>query len=189
MIPPCGYERRKDPKKVRAALLDAAAVLICDQGLARMTVDAVARAAGVTKGGLFHHFASRQELIDGVLDEMMAHAGETLAELMAADPDPHGRFTRALLDGIFGDHRMNETVSSRALCLAMLADPNLQQRWAEWIARQVAEHAATDDNVPCAIVRLATDGIWLSSLHQGEGPPPVDAEVRAALTAMTRASP
>ena len=67
--------------------------------------------------------------------------------------------------------------------------PELQQRWANWIAGRVERHTATDGNVPCRIVRLATDGIWLSSLHDADAPPPVPNDVRAALIAMTRASP
>lgn len=190
MIPPqIGYERRKDPLKVRAALIDAATTMIAEQGLARLTVEAVAKAAGVTKGGLFHHFPTKQALIDGVLDEVIANADRTLDALMADDPEHHGRFTRALLRGVFDDHRANDSVSSRTLCLAMLADPALQQRWAAWIASRVVRHAATDDNQACAIVRLATDGIWLSSLHDVDSPPPISDDMRAALVAMTRAGP
>ncbi|MES2339078.1 MAG: TetR/AcrR family transcriptional regulator [Pseudomonadota bacterium] len=189
MLPPIGLERRKEPHKVRAALVDATAMLIADQGLARVTIDAVARAAGVTKGGLFHHFPSKQHLIDGVLAEMLAFADETIDAEMAADPEPHGRFTRAYLNGVFADHRMGGTVRTRTLCLAMLADPLLQSTWARWVEGRVARHAATDDTPVCALVRLAADGAWLASLRDPENPPPVSREVRDTLTGLTRPDP
>ena len=184
-----GYERKKDPAKVRAALIDATSKLIADRGLARLTVDAVAKAAGVTKGGLFHHFATKQALIDGVLDMMIANADADMDAAMAGDPEPHGRFTRALLNAIFGDRPVDDYASSRTLCLAMLSDPALQQRWASWIAARIERHADTDDNIQCAIARLAADGLWLSSLHDADARPPITDDVRAALIAMTRASP
>ena len=56
MLSPTGYERRKEPEKVRAALIAATASIIAEHGLGKLTVDGVARAAGVIKGGLFHHF-------------------------------------------------------------------------------------------------------------------------------------
>lgn len=184
-----GCERRKDPQKVRFALIEAAAAMIAEQGLARVTIAAVAEAAGVTKGGLFHHFSSKQALIDGVLDLLFANADARLDALMADDPDPRGRFTRALLNSVFGDFRVNDRISSRALCLALLADPALQRRWANWMASRIECHAETDDNVSCRIVRLAADGIWLSSLHNIDALPSIADDVRAELIAMTRASP
>lgn len=154
-----------------------------------MTVDAVAKAAGVTKGGLFHHFPSKQALIDGVLDAMIETVDATVDGLIAADPEPHGRFTRSLLHAVFADRTVPGVASSRTLCLAMLADPVLQQRWAGWIAARITRHSDTDDNLGCAIVRLAIDGVWLSSLHNVESAPPIPDAVKHALIAMTRAGP
>lgn len=185
----CGYERKKDPAKVRADLIDATAAIIAEQGLGRVTVEAVAKAAGVTKGGLFHHFPSKQALIDGVLDLMTADHELTVFALMADDSEPHGRFTRAMLASLFKNIQVGDAIPARTLCLAMLGDPILQQRWASWVATQVQLHAQTDDNVPCAIVRLAADGVWLSSLHAGAAPPAMDGAVHRALVAMTRAGP
>ena len=186
MLPPIGYERRKEPEKVRAALIAAAAQLIAERGLPRLTVDAVARAAGVTKGGLFHHFPTKQDLVRGVLGAMVEFADATIDAQMATDPEPHGRFTRAYLDGVFADHRLDGVTSSRTLCLAMLADPDLQDGWSGWVEGRVAIHAETDDNPACALVRLAADGAWLNSLQHPDPPPPLPAEVHDMLMDLTR---
>lgn len=189
MLPPNAYERKKDPEGVRSAIIDATMVLLAEKGLARLTTNDVARAAGVTKGGLFHHFPTKDALIDGVLETMMAFATEQMALTMADDPEPHGRFTRAYLNGQFVCRQIRESLSPRALCLSMIADPQLQVRWAKWVDEQVRRHAATDDNPRCAIVRLAADGIWLSTLRSPDEMPAVDPAVRSALEDMTRASP
>ncbi len=186
---PTGYERRKAPEKVRAALIDAAAALIAEHGLSRLTIDAVARAAGVTKGGLFHHFPSKDALVQGVLDAMIAFVDEVTASKMAIDSEPHGRFTRAYLDNVLVDHRLNGTVSSRALCLATLADPAIQAIWTDWVAGRVERHAETDDNPACALVRLAADGAWLNSLRDADGAKALTPELMTRLVAMTRSSP
>lgn len=187
--PPTAYERKKDPEGVRAAILDAAIALLAEKGLQRLTIDAVASAAGVTKGGLFHHFPNKDALIEGVLESMIAFAEASIDEEMPQDPEPHGRFTRAYLNGVFVKRCIRGSVSSHALCLSMIADFDLQNRWAAWVEREVRRHAATDDNVGCAVVRLAADGIWLSTMRAPDGVADVSAEVRAALIAMTRASP
>lgn len=170
---------------MRAALLDATVALIAEQGLAKVTVDAVARAAGVTKGGLFHHFASKQDLIDGVLADMLANAEAAIAAAMAADPEPHGRFTRAYLNGVLGKYASDAAAISKTMCVAMLGDPQLQGGWSDFVAGHVARNAETDGNPACALVRLAADGIWLASLTNSERPPPVPDDVRDALIALT----
>lgn len=190
MLPPAALQdRRKDPLKLRAALLDATAAIIAEQGLARVTVDAVARRAGVTKGGLFHHFPSKQALIDGVADRMIATADETVDAQMAVDTEPRGRFTRALMNCVSRQDADAEIASARVLCLALLADPALQERWARWIAGRLERHADTDGGTSCAIVRLACDGLWLSSLQGSGNAQPLDPAVKAAMLAMTRDGP
>lgn len=48
-------------------LLDVAAQTLRDQGMAGLTLDAVAKEAGVGKGGLLHHFPSKDALVEAVL--------------------------------------------------------------------------------------------------------------------------
>ena len=177
--------RRKDPIRNRAALIEAATAVIVEQGLAKLTVDAVAKAAGVTKGGLFHHFASKDDLIQGVLSEMLESGERQIEAAMAADPEPHGRFTRAYLNGVCGEREMAENATSRALCVAMLGDPTLSDSWCNGVAEKVKLHADTDDNTRCAVVRLAADGIWLNSLARPNDPVPVCDDVKSSLMALT----
>ncbi len=186
---PSAYERRKDPEGVRSALIDAAARMIAEKGLNRLTIDAVAKAAGVTKGGLFHHFATKDDLIQGVQNAMIDIADATISAAMAADPEPHGSFSRAYLMGVMSRPTIIEDLPTHTLCMAMLADPKLQDDWFDWVGRQVDRYATTDDNPSCALVRLAADGIWLNSLRLGGMPPPVSPDVVAALVALTHPSP
>jgi AcrR family transcriptional regulator len=76
------YTRSKQPELVRRALLDHAAKLAVEQGLAAVTVQAVSDAAGVTKGGFTHHFPSKQALIDTVFHELLEKLGHDLDRRM-----------------------------------------------------------------------------------------------------------
>ncbi len=51
-----GYKRKKQPELVKSQLIDAAIEIASRNGLANITVQAVADLAGVTKGGFLHHF-------------------------------------------------------------------------------------------------------------------------------------
>lgn len=60
------------PDATRAKLLDAAFAEIHRHGFQAASLNHIVAAAGVTKGGLFHHFSGKQALGYAVLDEVIA---------------------------------------------------------------------------------------------------------------------
>ena len=64
------------PPSARERMLRAARDLILSRGFAAMTVDSVCSAAGVTKGGFFHHFGSKDGLGEAVLAQFWQDAAE-----------------------------------------------------------------------------------------------------------------
>jgi AcrR family transcriptional regulator len=73
-------------RRTIAALLDAGRDLMTEAGYAAVTVDDVTARAGVAKGAFYHHFRSKQALLDAVVDRLQ---GEIADELRAdRRPDP-----------------------------------------------------------------------------------------------------
>jgi AcrR family transcriptional regulator len=71
----------------RAALLDEATVLFAERGYAGTSLEDVASASRVTRGAVYHHFASKQALFEAVLDLQEERATtEILAAATAANP-------------------------------------------------------------------------------------------------------
>ena len=69
--------RAKSRTDVRAQLLDAAVNVIRAKGYSAATVDDICRSAGVTKGGFFHHFESKEELaVSAVFDAALPKADQ-----------------------------------------------------------------------------------------------------------------
>jgi TetR/AcrR family transcriptional repressor of nem operon len=66
--------RTQNSSETRAKLLDAARDVIRTKGYAGSTVDDICAAAGVTKGGFFHHFDSKEELGIAALERFGAMA-------------------------------------------------------------------------------------------------------------------
>ncbi|KSB87772.1 hypothetical protein AS593_17850 [Caulobacter vibrioides] len=179
------YNRPKQPEQVRRALLEAAVALAEEQGLGGITVQAVADRAGVTKGGLFHHFGSKQALIDAVFDFMLEQMEETLDRLMAQDEGGYGAFTRAYVISTFECCDM--ALSGQALTISMVPAPALRRRWRPWTAARLIRHADTDSNPRLHVVRLAADGYWFARvLHDGDPGSETPEALQARLIAMTR---
>jgi AcrR family transcriptional regulator len=68
MLEPVRAERA-DAARNRATILVAAEALVAERGAQCVTMDQVARAAGVGKGTLFRHFGDRCGLMRALLDE------------------------------------------------------------------------------------------------------------------------
>ncbi|MCS4503556.1 hypothetical protein KBTX_00742 [wastewater metagenome] len=174
----------------RERLLLAAARLVREQGVRHLTLAAVAREAGVSKGGLIYHFPSKEAL----LGAMVAH----LLTVTEAGIDAHretdtgaGSWTRGYLAtcspperGEHPDNRMAAAVLAAGAGAPALLDP-IRERQPAWRA------ALADDGIDAVdamVVRLAADGLWMNDLF---ALPALDADERAAvmarLAAMTEA--
>ena len=160
------HTRRKQPEQVRRAILDCANRLIAERGAAELSIQAVADAAGVSKGGVFHHFPNRQALIFAMLQDLLEQSSDQIDALMAADPVPHGRFTRAYVQMILMDDDPDQIRACTALMQVTLFDPETCILWTNWLNSRLAEHAATDGDPALELVRLAADGTWLTARTQ-----------------------
>lgn len=178
--------RKKQPELVRSQLLEATAEIIASHGLAAVTLDAAARLAGVSKGGLLHHFPSRQALIEGVFKEITRRFEENIDRLAAADPEPRGRFSRAyLLAAVLPGDPFLESRLLGAWALVMGERPELAAYWRDWLSGQIRRHGEDENSVPGRLVRYAADGLWLAE-GTGSGGAPEDQ--RAVIEALLKIS-
>ncbi|MDN3453008.1 MULTISPECIES: TetR/AcrR family transcriptional regulator [unclassified Psychrobacter] len=158
------YKRKKQPAFVRRSLLDQAGRITLEQGLSKVTFQAVADAAGVTKGGVMHHFATKNALMLEVFHDAMAKFEAEVSTAMANDPVKYGSFTRAYIDATIslGEKGQEEFDNQATLYVLMLGDSELRELWAKWSNEQLKKHAATDHTETLCMARLVADGIWLS---------------------------
>lgn len=158
------YKRKKQPEVIRRALLDQAARITLEQGLSKVTFQAVADAVGVTKGGVMHHFATKNALILEVFNDAMAKFEAEVDAAMAKDPVRYGSFTRAYIDATIslGEKGHKEFDNQATLYVLMLGDSEMRELWAQWANEQLKKHEATDNTETLCMVRLVADGIWLS---------------------------
>jgi AcrR family transcriptional regulator len=75
-----------------AALVAAARELFAKDGYETTSLDAVAAAAELTKGAVYHHFASKSELFAAVFQQEAVNLGEVVAAAYARKRDPWRAF-------------------------------------------------------------------------------------------------
>jgi AcrR family transcriptional regulator len=160
------------PKSKRAAIIEAACQVVLAEGGEGLTLEAAARLAGVSKGGLLYHFPSKEALIIGMIEQLCLTFEEALERELVADAGPlAGRwlraYVRASLSGVSAEH----SAVSAALLAAVSSNPALlaplRERFDRWQAQAAGDGI---DPAMASVVRFAVDGVWLAELF-GFAPP------------------
>ena len=165
-------------------LLDAAQTVVLQGGAASITLDAVAAEAGVSKGGLLHHFPSKEKLIEAMVVRIVAEWRQDVMEAIEAQPHGPGRVARAFLAMSFEDHPDFADCVRRStvvLLTALTANPKLVQPLRD-VYRELETLIANDGLKPGygEAVLSAIDGLWFSKIF---GTRDVSAERSAAIRA------
>jgi AcrR family transcriptional regulator len=80
----------------REKLLVAARALFAERGYADVGTEEVVRAAGVTRGALYHHFRDKQDLFRAVVEKLEQETVEKIASAAFSEADPWLRQQTAL---------------------------------------------------------------------------------------------
>lgn len=78
---------KEETQQTRRNILDAAVQVFFDQGIARTTLEDIARAAGVTRGAIYWHFQNKADLINAVHAEVNLPMEEVLYRILDAPGD------------------------------------------------------------------------------------------------------
>ncbi|MEM8707927.1 MAG: TetR/AcrR family transcriptional regulator [Actinomycetota bacterium] len=168
---------RPAPQQARAAktrlkLLDAAATVVRRDGISAMTLARVAEEAGVSKGGLLHHFGSKDELVTGLLDQTLADASSGLDDLTGGDE--RGAFAKAYLEYVRRPDEHQADAATAVFAAAAAGDGELGPAadvFAAWQHRLMHEDGL--DPALGLLARIVGDGLWLIDLF-GLGRPSED---------------
>jgi len=174
-------------------LLDAAEAVVVRQGISNLTLDAVAAEAGMSKGGLLHHFRTKDRLVEALVVRSAENWRACYLEAYGRTPEGPGRMARALLSYCLSDAQgWTDQLrhSSSAVFAALAQNPSLIEPMRAVYSdlhRRIAE-----DGLPPGVgeaIAAAIDGLWLDWVL---GLAPVNQEVvvrvRIALEDMLRRS-
>ncbi|MGP3536032.1 TetR/AcrR family transcriptional regulator [Microbacterium sp. RD1] len=175
------------PPRARESVLDAFAQILAADGERAATMDATARAAGVSKGGLLYHFASKEALEAGLIERMELLAGEDVAEMSESPEGPVAAFVRTSLNtgtpldlAIVAVSRLAQNGNAAAVA----ALRRIRELWEDTIRPH------TRDETALQLVMLVSDGLYFNNaLAVGSVPGPTpSADELDALIALVRSA-
>ncbi|MBV7405096.1 TetR family transcriptional regulator [Enterobacter sp. ENT03] len=92
---------KEDALKTRQLLIDTAIITFSQQGFASTSLDDIARAAHVTRGAIYWHFANKAELFNAIWDEQLP-VREKIASKIRLHPDASAEtiLRESLIEGL-----------------------------------------------------------------------------------------
>ncbi|GAA2119269.1 TetR/AcrR family transcriptional regulator [Actinomadura napierensis] len=118
--------REQYVESTRAALLEAGRRHFTERGFADVSAEEVVRAAGLTRGALYHHFAGKQGLFEAVFEEAEDRAAARVAAAIGgAGDDPWRR-------GVEGIRAFLEICSEPAHRQIVLLQGPIALGWQRW---------------------------------------------------------
>ncbi len=161
--------REEYTEATRRALLESAAEAFVDRGFADASLDDIARAARLTKGALYHHFAGKQDLFRAVFEEVESEMIEAIRQAASDETDPWQQMLAGI--GAF----LDACLMPRYRRIALEEGPTALG-WDKW--RQIDEHYSLA-LVRAPLARLLRLGVLRAQ--------PLDLMARVLLAALTEA--
>ena len=162
----------KDSSATRLGILAAAVETLHRGGVEAFTLEAVAQRAGVVKGLILYHYASRSRLLQAAASQIAESRTAAITRVLSSASGT------AALDACWEElRRQAEDGTARAwlsLCAAGLIDRSANNGGFEAAARDALIDgcaAALASGVPLADVRDAYDALWLALLEVTEKQP------------------
>jgi AcrR family transcriptional regulator len=148
----------------RNHILDIAAQIASDTGAAQVTIDAVAKRAGISKGGVMYHFHTKDDLLRALVDRVtqvaQARAIETEAKLGA---HAYPVLETLIAEGLRNDPAENTLYSG--LLGAIANNPKLATPAADAYRSIYERLTSMNEMAPNALViALALDGLLFLKL-------------------------
>ncbi len=113
------------------ALISAARGLFGERGYAEVGTEEIVRAAGVTRGALYHHFGGKQDLLEAVYEEIEAETTQQVATVVLGS-----QMTSPLAAMRAGIEVFLESCSEQEVQRIVLHDAPAVLGWERW--REIA---------------------------------------------------
>ena len=160
--------RRSSGVETKELILDATREVAVKYGVSQLTIDAVAEAAGVSKGGVLYHFPSKKSLITALMQQYVDHLSQELETALSHQKGKSYPLVRAFIEWFRksnGIEPENRTWGA-AIFAVQAFDLSLMeplQSWYRSLFQRIRDSIGDKNRTAEAV--LAVEGLFMLSLY------------------------
>ncbi|KWX19952.1 MULTISPECIES: TetR family transcriptional regulator KstR2 [Mycolicibacterium] len=170
------------PASRRDELLDLAATMFAERGLKATTVRDIADSAGILSGSLYHHFKSKEQMVEEVLKDFLDWLFARYQQIVDTEPTPLGKLKGLFMASFEAiEHRHAQVVIYQDEAKRLSSQPqfgfvearNKEQRkmWIDILQEGMADGSFRPDIDVDLVYRFIRDTTWVSvRWYQPGGP-------------------
>ena len=172
----------EQPVSRRDELLDLAATMFAERGLRATTVRDIADSAGILSGSLYHHFKSKEQMVEEVLRDFLDWLFARYQEIVETEPNPLERLKGLFMASFEAiEHRHAQVVIYQDEAKRLSSLPqfdfvdirNKEQRkmWLDLLNEGIEQGCFRPDIDVDVVYRFIRDTTWVSvRWYQPGGP-------------------
>lgn len=155
------------PPRARDSVLDAFERILVEDGARGATLEATARAAGVSKGGLLYHYASKDALENALIERLRALVAADIATIESTQEGAVAYFVRC---SVMEDDELDRAIIATSRLAqnghagATAALREMRESWEAVLRPHTRDAAALD------LVMLVSDGLYFNNALGGDTP-------------------
>ncbi|MBP1749785.1 MAG: HTH-type transcriptional regulator RutR [Deltaproteobacteria bacterium] len=145
-------------------IIDAAEAVVIEAGASHMTLEAVAARAGISKGGLLHHFPNKVALLVAMVEHQIKMHQDARKKVLKNIPKGPCRELKSFIIAARNRNPMHNRLGA-SLSAAISHDPRLNEPIQKVIRESYAKFTTSDIGFEkAAIIALAVDGMRLQEM-------------------------
>jgi AcrR family transcriptional regulator len=141
-------------------IIDAAEAVVIEAGASHMTLDAVAAKAGVSKGGLLHHFPNKVALLVAMVERQIKMHQDARKKILKSVPGGPGRELKGFIIAAQDKNPMHNRLGA-SMSAAVAHDPRLNEPIRKVVRENYIRFTERSGMgyEKAAIIALAVDGL------------------------------
>lgn len=145
----------RKPTISRDRLLTIAEEIVNVQGPQALTIDALAKSAGISKGGVQYSFATKDDLIKGLVDRWTARFDPLVQDAVVSDPNG---FVRSYIAAI---RSSQDTINAKmaGIVIAYMQNPKHRVDTIEWYQAIFERMGHSEEARAARTAFLAVEGL------------------------------
>ncbi|WP_344615115.1 TetR/AcrR family transcriptional regulator [Dactylosporangium salmoneum] len=160
-------------KDRREAILDSAAALFASKGVAATTVRQIADEVGILSGSLYHHFDSKEAMVDEIVSSYLTNLQVRYEAVLAREAGARERLHDLIVASLevveehphateIYQNDLNYLLQFARFGYLRESGRAVQDAWLRVIEAGIAEGTFRDDVNPKILYRFMRDSVWLT---------------------------